>query len=54
MIEALRHLFGLCGEPHGSVLTMLGITPIFYMLKDKIKKFCKFIYLSVKILLQRK
>jgi len=41
MLEALKHITGLCGEPHPSLLTLLFGTPfagyIFYKIKNKIK-----------------
>jgi hypothetical protein len=39
MIDFLRHLFGLCGEGHGSILTILGIGPFIGMFWGKIKLF---------------
>ena len=27
MIEIIRHMFGLCGENHPSILYLLGVTP---------------------------
>jgi|21_taG_2_1085346.scaffolds.fasta_scaffold21078_2 hypothetical protein len=42
MIEFLRHLTGLCGEAHPSLLTLLMGTPVIgyviYKIKSKIKK----------------
>tara|TARA_R100001086_G_scaffold30780_1_gene14055 strand:- start:192 stop:323 length:132 start_codon:yes stop_codon:yes gene_type:complete len=42
MIEFLRHITGLCGEPHPSLLTFLYGTPvigyIIYKVKNKILK----------------
>ena len=41
MIEWLKHLTGFCGEPHPSLLTLLGGTPVLgyaiYKMKDRIK-----------------
>jgi hypothetical protein len=28
MIEVLKHLFGICGEPHINIFTILMTTPI--------------------------
>jgi hypothetical protein len=39
MLEALKHITGLCGEPHPSLLTLLFGTPIasyiYYKFKNK-------------------
>jgi len=37
MIEALRHIIGICGEPHPSLITLLLGTPIASYLIYKIK-----------------
>ena len=41
MIEFLKHLTGLCGEPHQSLLTLLMGTPVLgyvvYKIKNKFK-----------------
>tara|TARA_R100000908_G_scaffold63046_1_gene43179 strand:+ start:62 stop:187 length:126 start_codon:yes stop_codon:yes gene_type:complete len=39
MVEAIKHAFGLCGEPHPSLLVVLvgGITTFIYYIKKKIK-----------------
>ena len=37
MVEFLRHAFGLCGEPHPSLLTLIFGTPIVAYLVYKIK-----------------
>ena len=41
MLETLKHLTGLCGEPHPSLLTLIFGTPIFgylyYNFKNKKK-----------------
>jgi len=41
MIDFLRHITGLCGEPHPSLLTLIFGTPflsyILYKIKRKIK-----------------
>ncbi len=41
MIEFLKHLTGLCGEPHPSLLTLLMGTPVLgyvvYKIKNKFK-----------------
>ena len=41
MIEFLKHMTGLCDEPHPSLITLLLGTPfagfIYYKLKKKIK-----------------
>jgi len=36
MIEIIRHTFGLCGEGHPSLLYMLGLGPVFLMMKSYI------------------
>jgi len=40
MIDFLRHLTGLCGEPHPSLLTLLLGTPVisYVIYKFKIKQ----------------
>ena len=42
MIEFLKHITGLCGEPHPSLLHLLLGTPVvsylYYNLKNKVKK----------------
>jgi hypothetical protein len=51
MIEFFKHLFGLCGEGHPSLLCALGLTPIIIAikgyvgntilnLKNLLKRFC--------------
>ena len=38
MIEYLKHLFGLCGEPHGLLYLLMttgGITSVFIYLKSR-------------------
>ena len=41
MIEFLRHITGLCGEPHLNILTIMFGTPIvgylLYKIKNKLK-----------------
>lgn len=37
MIEVIRHTFGLCGEGHPSLLCLLGLGPVFLMMKSYIK-----------------
>jgi hypothetical protein len=39
MIEFLRHLTGMCGEPHPSLLTLLMGTPILGYVIYKIKNY---------------
>jgi hypothetical protein len=34
MIEIIRHTFGLCGEGHPSLLCLLGLGPIFLIIKS--------------------
>jgi hypothetical protein len=41
MIEFLKHLTGLCGEPHPSLLTLLYGTPFLGYVYYKIKKINK-------------
>jgi hypothetical protein len=36
MIEIIRHTFGLCGEGHPSLLCMLGLGPVFLMMRSYI------------------
>ena len=38
MIEFLRHITGLCGEPHPSLLTLLMGTPILGYVIYKVKQ----------------
>ena len=38
IIEFLRHALGLCGEPHPSLLTLLGGFPVLGYLIYKIKE----------------
>jgi hypothetical protein len=56
MIEIIRHTFGLCGEGHPSLLCMLGLGPIFlimrsyislgfYKIKSIIKLYLKRVYM---------
>ena len=36
MIEVLKHLFGICGEPHINIFTILMTTPILsYIIVDQ-------------------
>lgn len=37
MIEFIKHITGLCGEPHPSLLTLLYGTPIFSYILIKFK-----------------
>lgn len=39
MIEFLRHLTGMCGEPHPSLLTLLMGTPVLGYVIYKIKNY---------------
>ena len=39
IIEFLRHALGLCGEPHPSLLTLLGGAPVIGYLIYKIKSY---------------
>ena len=39
IIEFLRHAIGLCGEPHPSLLTLLGGAPVLGYLIYKIKSY---------------
>jgi len=41
MIEFLRHITGLCGEPHPSLLTLLMGTPVLGYVIYKIKNYGK-------------
>jgi hypothetical protein len=36
MIEIIRHTFGFCGEGHPSLLCMLGLGPVFLMMRSYI------------------
>jgi hypothetical protein len=35
MIEILKHILGICGEPHINIITILMTTPIFSYLLYK-------------------
>jgi hypothetical protein len=49
MIEIIRHMFGLCGEGHPSLLCMLGLGPVFFMMKSYVSLFfSKIIKLGLK------
>ncbi len=39
MIEFLKHVAGLCGEPHPSLLTLLYGTPVLSYVLYKIKNY---------------
>ena len=39
IIEFLKHALGLCGEPHPSLLTLLGGAPVLGYLIYKIKSY---------------
>jgi hypothetical protein len=41
MIEFIKHVTGLCGEPHPSLLTLLAATPLASYLIYKFKKLKK-------------
>tara|TARA_B100000424_G_C22873358_1_gene465067 strand:+ start:120 stop:245 length:126 start_codon:yes stop_codon:yes gene_type:complete len=41
MIEFLKHVTGLCGEPHPSLLTLLAATPLASYFIYKLKKLKK-------------
>lgn len=46
MIEIIKHTFGLCGEGHPSLLCLLGLGPIFLIIRGYIKLFyCKIIFI---------
>lgn len=34
MVELFKHLFGLCGDGHPSILCLLGITPFIVCIKN--------------------
>jgi len=38
MLEFLKHITGLCGEPHPSLLTLIWGTPLISYLIYKLKK----------------
>jgi len=38
MLEALKHIIGICGEPHPSLITILFGTPIASYIIYKLKK----------------
>ena len=41
MIEYLKHIFGICGEPHGLLYVILsvgGLTSLYTYIKIKIKR----------------
>ena len=39
MIEWLRHLLGLCGEPHPSLLTLIYVSPVLGYIAYRIKEY---------------
>ena len=41
MIEMLKHITGLCGEPHPSLLTLLYGTPVVGYVLYRIKRFTR-------------
>lgn len=41
MLEAIKHLFGICGEGHPSILYGLGILPIILGFRGKITSYLK-------------
>ena len=53
MIEIIRHTFGLCGEGHPSLLCMLGLGPIFLIMKSYIILFISKIISIIKFGLTR-
>ena len=53
MVEFFKHFFGLCGDGHPSVLTLLGATPFLVIFWDKIKLAFGFFKLSLKNFLKR-
>ena len=53
MIEIIKHTLGLCGEGHPSLLCMLGLGPMFFMLKTYIKNIFFKVYIFIKFGLKR-
>jgi hypothetical protein len=49
MIEIIRHTFGLCGEGHPSLLCMLGLGPVFLMMKSYVSLFCSKVISFIKL-----
>jgi hypothetical protein len=38
MVELIRHMLGICGEPHPSLLTLISSIPFIGYYIDKIRK----------------
>lgn len=53
MIEIIRHTFGLCGEGHPSLLCMLGLGPVFLMMKSYISLFFYKVMSFIKLVLKQ-
>ena len=53
MIEIIRHTFGLCGEGHPSLLCMLGLGPVFLMMRSYISLGFSNIKSIIKLYLKR-
>lgn len=53
MIEILRHTFGLCGEGHPSLLCMLGLGPVFFIMRVYVKLFYFKVICIIKLGLRR-
>lgn len=48
MVEIFRHLFGVCGDGHPSLLYLLGVTPALIYLRNRISIFFRNIRLILK------
>ena len=53
MIEIIRHTFGLCGEGHPSLLCMLGLGPVFLIMRSYISLGFSNIKSIIKLYLKR-
>jgi hypothetical protein len=53
MIEILRHTFGLCGEGHPSLLCILGLGPVFFIIRAYVKLFYSKVICIIKFGLKR-
>jgi hypothetical protein len=48
MIEIIRHTFGLCGEGHPSLFCMLGLGPVFLIMRSYASMIISIIKLGLK------
>ena len=53
MFEAIKHIFGVCGDGHPSLMYLFGLTPIFIWCKNTVRVYYTSIILTVKTLLKR-